>query len=219
MTKRTKESPRKSNNRQKHTLVIIVCEGEKTERIYFNHFRYLNKALHIEIVKGAEGKSYIDLINKAIEAKIKYFDGTESECYVWCVSDVDADHKANDYKKIKNKQLRDYADKAKSYGFNIALSNPCFELWFLLHYTSFTTRYIKSYDELILLLDKYIPNYHKNLDIYDQLLDKQNTALENSKKLMKYHQDKTENLDFFNVDTNPYTNVWSLVELLNSLQL
>ena len=42
---------------------------------------------------------------------------------VWCVTDVD-----------EHKRLEPALDKAKGNDIRVALSNPCFELWLLLHF-------------------------------------------------------------------------------------
>jgi hypothetical protein len=58
MAKTIRETQRGSRKRIPHPVIIIVCEGEKTEPIYFNHFKKRDKPLRIEVVKSAAGKSY-----------------------------------------------------------------------------------------------------------------------------------------------------------------
>ena len=144
--------------------MIIVCEGEKIEPIYFKHFKSRNKLISIKIVKSAAGKDYDALIRKAVEEKANI----ESSCTVWCVSDVDVDHNTPDNQFVRNTQLKKYYEDAKRNGFEIALSNPCFEVWFLLHFIC-STGQMKNYYEVRKKLVEYLLDYHKNSNVYGQL--------------------------------------------------
>ncbi|MCK5334134.1 MAG: RloB domain-containing protein, partial [Candidatus Aenigmarchaeota archaeon] len=94
-----------------------------------------------------------------------------------------------------------------------ALSNPCFELWFLLHYKLILSQI--SRDEALIELKKYIKNYKKNMDVYPILKDKQGDAIQNAKKLNKKHKD--QNIDLFNRRSNPATQVFELIEFIQKL--
>ena len=212
MPKQIQTLPRGRNKRVPHPVVIIVCEGEKTEPTYFKHFKKRDKLLRIEIVKGAKGTSYQALINTALEAKERHVSKTESEWAVWCVSDVDADIKTPYNQSSKNSQLKEYAKKAANNGFKIALSNPCFELWFLLHFT-YTTGSLQNYSAVSRKLSEYLPQYEKNSDIFNLLLDKQKTAINHAKKLKAFHIEQGKP-DYMNSSVNPSTAVWELVEAL-----
>jgi len=141
MAKPIRETPRGIEKRTTYPLVVIVCEGKKTEPTYFEHFRGRHKPIKIEIVTNAAGKNYDAIIAEAIKAKDKYVTGTESSYSVWCVSDVDVDYNTPDSQSAKNARLKKYSKDASRNGFKIVLSNPCFELWFLLHF-AYSTGYI-----------------------------------------------------------------------------
>ena len=132
---------------------------------------------------------------------------------VWCVSDVDVDNNTPDAQKSKNIQLNEYTKMANEHGFKIALSNPCFELWFLLHF-EYTAGYIDDYDAVEKKLLAHLPNYKKNGDIFGIIVDRQASAIDYAKKLKRYHEVELERTDLYNVSVNPYTNVWELVESL-----
>jgi len=136
----------------------------------------------------------------------------ESDWVVWCVSDVDTDVKTPYNQSTKNSQLREYAKKAANHGFKVALSSPCFELWFLLHFT-YTTGILQDYDAVSKRLSEYLPDYQKNYDIFGLLLDKQETAISYAKKLKAFHIEQGKP-DYMNSSINPNTNVWELVEVL-----
>jgi len=212
MPKMIREMSRGRNKRIPHPVIIIVCEGTKTEPTYFKHFKKRDKLLRIEIVKGAKGTSYQALINTALEAKEKHVSKTESEWVVWCVSDVDADIKTPYNQSSKNNQLNEYAKKAANNGFKIALSNPCFEIWFLLHFT-YTTGNLQNYDAISRRLAEFLPDYQKNNDIFSILLDKQETAISHAKKLKAFHIEQGR-VDYMNSSVNPNTNVWELIKVL-----
>ena len=207
MAKSVRET-RRGGKKKTHPVTIIICEGKKTEPIYFEHFKGRNKLINIKIVKSVAGKNYDALIKKGVEEKA----GIESSCTVWCVSDVDVDYKTPDSQSAKNKQLIKYANDAKANDFNIALSNPCFELWFLLHFT-YTTGTMQNYNAVDNVLSKHLPDYKKNKDVFGLLSDKLETAIANGKKL-KYHYEEQGTTDLMKVSINPYTNVWELVESL-----
>ena len=215
MAKTIREAPRGGKKRNPHPIIIIVCEGEKTEPIYFNHFKKRDKPLHIIVEKSAAGKNYPALIKKAVEAKKEYIDNTDvTKWEVWCVSDVDMDYKTPDNKSARDNQLKEYAKNADDNGFRIALSNPCFEFWFLLHFI-YTTGYIKDYDAVVTKLAEYLPDYKKNIDVYNILEDKQAIAINNAEKL-KHHHEKQGKTDYMDTSMNPYTNVWELVNALSN---
>lgn len=62
----------------------------------------------------------------------------------------------------------------------------CFELWFLLHF-QYTTKEFNN-GSIIKELTKNVPNYKKNMNVFDKLYDKNVEAINNSKKLKKHHK-------------------------------
>ena len=212
MARKIQEKPRKSRPRVPYPIVIIACDGAKAERVYFSHFKRQarNKPLHIVLVKEAAGKGYLEIIQAAARAKAE----VEGSATVWCVSDVDVNYNTPNALQAKNNQLKKYINEANKHGFNIALSNPCFELWYLLHF-EVTKAYLKDYDaiEKKLTTSRYIANYKKNADVYNALADKQTTAISNAEKLKQHHKDQNI-IDLMDVATNPYTNIWELAKTL-----
>ena len=100
--------------------------------------------------------------------------------------------------------------------FQIALSNPCFELWYLLHFV-YSTSELPTYKavEQKLSTPVHIPNYDKREDYFDKLEKNMDTAIKNAKKLKQFHVEQGKS-NLFDVTTNPYTNVWELVEFINT---
>lgn len=108
----------------------VFTEGKKTEVDYIKHWQ--RKFRHrITVIVGDRKKDHgvpLTLVDKAIREK-KY-DGRQSkstnrttDIEYWCVFDVDT-----------HPNLRQAVQKAEANGIRVAVSNPCIELWFLLHF-------------------------------------------------------------------------------------
>ena len=117
---------------------------------------------------------------------------------IWCVFDCDAN---------TDEALSQACEIAKN-DVKICFSNPSFEIWYLLHYELIVTR-LERWDASA-KLKKYIPDYEKSKDVFDLLADKRSDAIENSKKLNKIH--KKNKMDLLCVESNPSTQVYTLVE-------
>lgn len=108
--------------------ILVICEGEKTEPDYLNRFRLeqRNGLVHLEIIDGAGvPKTIVEravALKRAAEANARK-NRHDFERYdeVWCVFDVD-DH-----------PIDEALVQARDNGINVAISNPCFELWIYLH--------------------------------------------------------------------------------------
>ena len=145
---RDKEYSRKSKLKSKRLApanYLIVCEGKQTEPNYFNGLKkkinekYGNKVdvliPNIE-VKGT-GKNTTDLVNHT-DKFVNYSNKRYGQ--IWVVFDKD------DYSN-------DQFDKAiRTCDYNVAWSNPNFELWILSHLKR-VTKYI-SKDDILRELDK-----------------------------------------------------------------
>jgi len=186
MARVIREKARGKQKRTPYPIVIIVCDGAKSEPIYFSNFKKRNKPLQIEIVKNASGDNFNAMIKKALEAKKKYADGIESKCDVWCVTDVDVNYGVQSNEAARNSQLKMFEKEAKEHGFYIVLSNPCFELWFLLHF-EYTSGHLKNYDAVMKKVSGYLTSYRKNHNVFHLLENKQGDAIATAEKRKCYH--------------------------------
>ncbi|WP_242349337.1 RloB family protein [Mucispirillum schaedleri] len=111
--------------------IYIYTEGVNTEPIYFESLKkyaedYLNIKIHkcstdpLTVVEKAVDDFYAS-VKKNKEFIEKKTGGVFKQ--VWCVFDRD------DFKTKFNNAIH----KGLSYNYEIAFSNPCFELWFYLH--------------------------------------------------------------------------------------
>ncbi|MCC7430806.1 RloB domain-containing protein [bacterium] len=193
---------RKVNTRQKKQRFLIVCQGEQTEKNYFNSFRLTSAAVKV-VPEKIDPKS---LVKKAIEInkndKINKKGGFDQ---IWCVFDKDYYTEKNIEDALSEKKVRTAfstpEDALLKKKVRTAFSTPCFELWFLLHFTHFES----EVETKVLIgekLPEHLTDYKKNeKGIYDKILKKQGVAIENAKKLSS--------------PGNPSTTVYKLVEELN----
>jgi hypothetical protein len=105
----------------------------------------------------------------------------------WCVVDVD------------HFDIDGATKVAERAGINLAVSDPCFEVWLLLHFTDHTA-YAKDGKAACGLLAKHVSGYDKKLDFaaFDPGVE---AAIKRAKGLEP---------------GNPSTDVWKLVEALLS---
>lgn len=104
---------------------LIVCEG-LTEEQYFKHWkRRLSGKVNMHI-HGERGVP-LTLVEEAIKEKVALLQaGIASEqIHTWCVGDRDA-----------HPFVVEALDRAQAKEINYALSTPCIELWFILHFKS-----------------------------------------------------------------------------------
>jgi acid phosphatase class B len=100
---------------------------------------------------------------------------------------------------------------------NVVLSNRCFEIWYLLHFTYTTTEFVST-EQLIKALEPYIPDYTKNKNVFDKLeqqADNRKNAIERAKKLVKYHEN-TKGISVYSKESNPSTDVYRLIEIIQN---
>ncbi len=199
---------RKKARRSPYDMVLIVCEGEKTEPNYFRALvddLQLNTA-NIVIARNIGGSSPRTLVDVAIRLyrKEKEYDR------IYCVFDKDRhENYQNGLDKIRNTRL------GKGHSIHAAPSVPCFEFWLLLHFI-YTT---KQFDigpgsicaHVISDLKDYIPGYAKgDIDIYQVTKDKIDTAIAHSKRVE--HHCESAGTDM------PSTKVHELVDYLRNLK-
>jgi hypothetical protein len=194
---------RRESDRNPNPIILIVCEGRETEPQYFKALQSHLKLRSPRIIVKGLGISFDDLIKKARE--LKQQERLDEDDQVWCVFDVE--NALNAPKLVSSIQL------AANAGIHLAVSNPAFEYWFLLHYET-TNRPFQNADAVIAALKKYLPLYVKNTDVFYRLLKilPLETAVERAKHCREQHAD-------FNGESNPYPNASTTVYLLMRLLL
>lgn len=198
-----KQRGRNRKNKRENPFIVIACEGKtnKTERKYFENFSSRNC-----IVRFSNGSS-TDPIG-IVEDLINFIDNeigrVENDKY-YAVFDTDLN------KNIQS-QIEEAKELARNNGVEIITSTPTFEFWYILHYGYTTKNYVSS-DDVQNDIKTQIENYSKNMNVYPILRDKTEDAINNAKKVEKYHLELGQALD--NENCNPYTSVYKIVEELN----
>lgn len=82
---------------------------------------------------------------------------------IWLIVDGDVNYHNPDPFTSKNSQMERAYKIAKRNEIRIILSNPCFELWYLLHFM-YTTAELRDFNAVYDHLKKYIPDYGKTKD-------------------------------------------------------
>lgn len=144
-------------------LYVLSYEGEKTEVNYFNNLReskLFNDSGIIEIIplirEPKTGTDPISVKKLLKKAKDNYpFKKTDE---FWLI--VDRDHWETIH-KINFDQL--VIDCNKENNFFLAMSNPCFEIWLILHLKDIT--HYTTEERLKILQNKSVSNKKNHIDV------------------------------------------------------
>jgi len=120
--------------RRDYRLFAIACEGGKREPEYFQLLEILSPRIAIDIIEDIvpdeemkEKYETKSAPNWLVDRAVKYIEkeGLIDEDELWFVMDID---------RWEVKQIRAIAELCESKSnWNIALSNPCFEIWLYFH--------------------------------------------------------------------------------------
>jgi hypothetical protein len=113
-----------------YKLFAIACEGSVREPAYFKVFEHLSTKIKVDVIQSYDLDGNIStksspkwLLDKAMGYVEE--NGLLEEDELWFVLDVD---------RWEREQIQELADYCKGYSnWNIAISNPCFEVWLLFH--------------------------------------------------------------------------------------
>lgn len=177
-------------DRKAQTRLLIVCGAEGTEPQYIRSLNsYLcNRAVHVKVIK--KGRSPSQVVSHGIKVATTINDSYDQ---LWCVVDVDD---FDDLDVAARKVARSPIPTV------LVVSNPCFELWPLLHFVDHRS-HIDSPAHALRLLCKHIAGYDKKiLDFARVYASGIGDAIERAKSLEPTGEA---------TDVNPSTNVWRLV--------
>ncbi len=139
-------------------VVIISCEGRNTEPEYFKAIKtklseHISSLVQVDIVPKDDDNSapqaVLDNLDSYIKEKYNYQSDYDK---MWIVCDRE---KVDSRKRHINEIIPICAEK----GYSLAITNPLFELWLLLHIID-----INEYDKEILYKNEPISNKRKFLD-------------------------------------------------------
>jgi hypothetical protein len=182
---------RRPGTRNGRDRLLVVCGAKATEKDYLQGLvRHLNNpAVTVRIRAKACWPS--QLVDYAVSERDRMREDFEQ---VWCVFDVD------------HFDVGGVTAVARRKGIEVAISNPCFELWLVLHFCGHTA-YAATYKELLPYLKRHMPEYDKARLDFKDCADGWSDASRRAKRLSPAGREH---------ETNPATGVWTLVDRMAS---
>ena len=208
MRRPIKGAERQPSGRSAHPIVLIVCGGTRTERRYFEAFPV--HALSVRIL--AEAFDPVRLVRWAKAERSE--EARRQRCIAaavetWCVFDFDPGLHG-----ITADQFQAALSTAEAAGIQVAWSNECFEVWYLLHFLPLDAALPRG-EYAGRLSARLGVRYDKAAgDLYDRMLPHQPHALRHAERLLAERPGELPHR------INPGTTVHRLVTRLNrSLRL
>ena len=186
---RERRQARRPAFRSQKKTILVVSEGEVTETSYLRGLQadQRNPRFTIKFARDRGDPKTMVSIAKPLKHDFDYDS-------VWCVFDVD-DHPG----------IPEAMRTARDNGIKLAISNPCFELWVLLHFADQPGRIGRV--GLTKRLKKFLKDYDKKIDYatlksgHDQAIRRARTLEKQARELGDPHR-------------NPSTGVHLLVEMI-----
>ncbi len=123
-------------------LIIIAAEGTRTEKKYFHDLaiddRFRNPKVHVEVLEHSTDSSPVHIISALDEFRRTYSLKPIDE--LWLVIDKD---------RWPEGALSDILTQCSQKKYSLIVSNPCFEIWLLLHRASFNDYTADELNELV----------------------------------------------------------------------
>lgn len=181
--------------------ILVFVEGERTEEGYFKFWWRHNRdkvIVHIDERNGTP----MTLVEYAVARK-QHEEREERRARgrahdeVWCVFDVDTHLK-----------IEEAVELAQRHDIKVAVSNPCFELWLVLHYQDQTAS-IDRHSAQKLARSHLKCGKALSPQALEALTSRYNEAAKRAKALDKKHEG-----DDSPPRNNPSSEVWKLVEMI-----
>lgn len=136
----SKKLPSKNANK-----IYIVCEGAETEKNYFRFFEGLSSNLEIIVIPPKNGTDPLKLMELSrtifLEDSRRYTLDFMQNDKVWFAIDTDTWEKEGKIRQLRDfckeqndKAINDYSEIRPYEAWNVAQSNPCFEIWLYYHH-------------------------------------------------------------------------------------
>lgn len=161
---------RPPGERRYRKMFVLVTEGRKTESQYFEIFKDRNLAVHIEFLKK-KGDSAPPQVLEKMRNYLKRR-GLKNSDEAWIVVDKDQ------WTDNQLSRLHEWAQEADNYG--LALSNPKFEFWLLLHFEN--GKGVSNSRTCSQRLERFIPGYDKDINARKISEDMIKKAIERARK-------------------------------------
>lgn len=125
---------RSVGTRRPRRTLLVFCEGERTEPEYLNALKRERAvrdvaAVDLRVETGHGGAVPETLVSLAADARRRSAEEDGEIDEFWCVYDVEWPR--------NHPGLKGALNKAQQNGIRLAISNPCFELWLILHFKAY----------------------------------------------------------------------------------
>lgn len=208
-------------HREAHPKIYVWSHTEKAEIQYFLEFKnYLRTALLMP--KAMVCFTPWILIERVINwknEKISSGDINEEDGdSVWCVFDVDSFYDSH-YQEVANSVIR----LAHDNNIKLAYVNECFETWILFHFEALNSAIARGKEVECRIKSAFKANglrpyKKKNQNIFNEIIQFQQNALLNSKKILPHGYSKINWHNMLSIKGNPSTSIHLLVEEINKLK-
>jgi hypothetical protein len=184
-------------------VILVVTEGKVTEPEYLDGFARATKNPRVRIeVRGGVGVprtivEFAKTLKKEAEQRARR-EKDENLRYdeVWCVFDID-----------QHPNIPDARQMARDNGIELAISNPCFELWLWLHFADQPG--MQDRHDLQSMMKQHLPNCDKHVHYSDYSAGYDVAHGRASRLDADAEADNDEG-------RNPTTGVWRLTESIRS---
>lgn len=194
---------KKAYKRKRNPILLLVLEGRnKTERKYFSHYQ-VRECNYKLVIKDSGATDVMGMARRATNLYKEYQMDAALGDRAFCLIDMDLrEDKYNAYLKARQTY----------HNITLIVSNPCFEVWLLYHFTE-NPRAESSSQAVKEQMKKYVPEYNESMDVYAQydLKEKYMVAIKRSEKKNALYEEKRTL-----VDRNPYTEVQKLICILKA---
>ena len=206
--------PRRKGNKIPKPTLRIFCEGEKSEPNYINGYlkeHSTNRLSKVIKVQKTKKNTPAQLVEEAIKKKNDR-SSLDKDTF-WVVYDRES---AEHYTDDEHKEVLDEACRNK---IKVALTNICFEVWLILHFTE-SNRPFTSYKDLLKnselkseLKNIGLDNYLKaDVNLFDLIKRDIPKARERAVKMNKATLESTYHDEDKPYLLNPYTGMHYLLD-------
>ena len=153
MTPKRSGFQRRLGKRRHRKLFVVATEGTKTEPMYFRMLNDLQKTGHVECLASGGGSSPLDVLSRMEKYLKENGNDLRESDEIWLVVDRDQ------WPATQLDRLQNWAEESNRR--DLALSNPKFEYWLLLHFEDGLK--IKSPSDCDARLREHLPDYDKGI--------------------------------------------------------
>lgn len=188
-----------SQKRELRRIIRVLTEGKVTEPGYLRMLERNGINVKIEIDLKDTGVP-LTLVQRAREYQRLNKKKNPDFDEIWCIFDVD-----------QHPNLKSAIQEALDSNINIAISNPCFELWLVLHYQDQTSHINRRDIQKVAKRLGILKGKHLTEDSKDKVRESYEDAKSRAQRLEKWHKSKNSKSW-----ENPSSQMWKFVDRLEN---